>query len=245
MRSKHFMRGVKRAASMLVGLGIMMMLWDIGGNVRSAARAGGLATLQADTSIRTGYDPLSPEEQSLALSLARNDPAVAALLQGGQRAEVLFVERHDEDKAVTASGTWPRRADVLIYDYRQDALTQAIVNLHAGTTDSVQTVRGVQLPPTAAETTRAVELVLGDGRAGGELRNRYQFLTGAALARADQLQVSGGLFRATSLPERVRGPAAACGVHRCVEVLLATPNGEMLGMQIIDLSSGQLIELSR
>ncbi len=245
MGSKHFMRIVKSAASMLVALGIMVMLWNIGGTVRSAARAGGLATLQADTSIRTGYDPLSPEEQTRALDLARSDPAVAALLHSGQRADVLFVERHDEDKAVAASGTWPRRADVLIYDYRQDALTHAIVNLHAGTMDSVQTVRGVQLPPTAAETARAVELVLADARAGGELRGRYQHLTGAALGRADQLQATGGLFRATSLPDRVRGPAAACGAHRCVEVLLATPDGEMLGMQIIDLSSGQLIELSR
>ncbi len=245
MGRKHLIRIVKSAASMLVGLGIMMMLWNISGTVRTSVRAGGVATLQADTSIRTGYDPLSPEEQTRALDLARKEPAVAALLQSGHRAEVLFVERHNEDKAVTESGTWPRRADVYIYDYRQDALTHVIVNLQAGATDSVQTVRGVQLPPVAAEATSAVELVLADARIGGELRRRYQELTGVALTRADQLQVSGGVFRAASQPDRVRGPAAACGANRCVEVLLATPDGEFLGMQIINLSSGQLIELSR
>ncbi len=89
-----------------------MMLWNIGGAARSAARAGGLTTPQPDTSIRTGYDPLSPEEQTRALDLARSDPAVAALLQSGQRAEVLFVERHDEEgrrrkRHVDAAGRCP------------------------------------------------------------------------------------------------------------------------------------------
>lgn len=234
----------KRAALGLAGASLLILVWIFGGG-SGKLRAGSFAAVQDNTSIRTGYDPLSPEEEARALNLARSNPGVAGLLRPGQRAEVLFVERFQEDKAVTRGGTWPRRAVVYIYDYAQDVVAQAVVNLQTGATELGRPVRGAQLPPSRAEADRALQFILADGRAGAELRRRYQEVTGSQLTQADQIRVQSGIFHAASEPDHARGPAAACGAQRCVELLLTTADGQMLGTQLVNLSSQELIQLSR
>src|SRR6187431_2373891 len=88
---------------------------------------------------RTGYDPLSPEEQEHARALAVQQGEFAIAVNAASRSELLLIERHAEEKSVTQSGNWPRRADVYTYVYDNDTLLRAVVNLSSGQVDIVET----------------------------------------------------------------------------------------------------------
>ncbi|MEW5989048.1 MAG: hypothetical protein AB1791_20675 [Chloroflexota bacterium] len=192
--------------------------------------------------LRIGFDPLSPAEQSRAQEVALKHPAALAHQGQSQRTELLLVETHEEDKAVIASGDWPRRADVYVYNYDTDELLWAVVNLPAGAVEHVETMHNVQLPPTAAESARAVQIALADATAGAVIRDLYRQASGRDLGQPGQLRVQATLFRAADEPEVGVGPAAACGLHRCVYLMLATAEGALLRiLPIVDLSASQVV----
>lgn len=195
---------------------------------------------------RTGFDPLSVAEQEKALGTARSAPAVARVLRSTPRTEVLLVERHEEEKSTYKRGTWPRRADVYIYDYDKDELVHSVVDVRTGRVDRVETLRGVQLPLTAAETARAVRIAMQDARVGASIRAQYKQITGQDLARPGEIKSQALIFRADAQPDATRGAATACGAHRCAQLLLSTPNGQALTvLPVIDLSAGKPVELGR
>lgn len=192
--------------------------------------------------LRIGFDPLSPAEQSRAQEVALKHPAALAHQRPGQRTALLLVETHEEDKAVIATGDWPRRADVYVYNYDTDELLWAVVNLPAGAVDHVETMQNVQLPPTEAETARAIEIALADSEAGAAIRDLYRQLKGRDLNQPDQLRLYATLFRAADEPAIGVGAAAACGLHRCVYLMLATAEGALLRLlPIVDLSTSQVV----
>jgi hypothetical protein len=191
---------------------------------------------------RTGYDPLSPDEQALARRLAFQQAEFARLVNAARQSEVLLIERHAETKAVMQSGQWPRRADVYVYLYDSDTLLHAVANLITRTVDSVETAQDAQLPLTQNETARAFQLLMADVTARADIAAQYQTITGEALTKPEtQLKFSALIYRADSMPGANPG-AAACGPRRCAQFLLATQDDIVINLlPIVDLSLGAVV----
>ncbi|HEY1013707.1 MAG TPA: hypothetical protein VGE07_13435, partial [Herpetosiphonaceae bacterium] len=152
--------------------------------------------------------------------------------------EPLLVERHQEDKQVYLSGTWDRRADVFVYDYSNDTLIQAVVNLTAKRIDATTAVKNVQPPITAAERDRAVALALADPTAGPGLRGWYQRITQRTLEKPEQLQADALVFRADAMADSKLG-RNECGVRRCAQLLFSTAERQLIDVTVyVDLSRG-------
>jgi hypothetical protein len=244
MREGRVARLIKNALLVLVGMLLTFGLRATGALDPLVEAAQGVAP--AASAPRRGSDPLSDGEKQQAYDLARRAPIVIAALQAATRTEVLLVERHDEAKATTQGSSWPRRASVYIYAYGSDLLIHAVIDLGKRNLSSIETLRGVQLPPTAAEAARAVKIALADPQVGPAIRARYQELTGSPLTGPDQLQGRAAVFRADSQPAAAHGTAASCGARRCAQLVLATPSGALLPMlPIVDLSSEQVVTLGR
>jgi hypothetical protein len=205
-----------------------------------------LAAGQAAAAARMGYDPLSIDEQALALKLARADPRVAGPQRQGKRSEVLMVERHQEDKPALAATPTLRRADVYVYLYDTDRLLQAVVNLPKNSVDSVITAQKVQLPPTETEGDSALGLALGDGKLGPQIRDEYLRSTGRKLEGADDLVSDALVFHSDAHPGAAGAAAADCGLHRCLQLLLTTRDGVLVNLlPIVDLSRGAAVGATR
>ncbi|WP_428309489.1 hypothetical protein [Hydrocarboniphaga sp.] len=204
-----------------------------------------LAASQAFAATRTGYDPLSGDEQSLALKLARADARVAGPLSQAKRSEVLMVERHQEDKAAFAASPTLRRADVYLYLYDSDRLLQAVVNLPKNAVDSVFTAQKVQLPPTENEGTASLALALGDSKLGPQIRDEYYRSTGRKLSGAGDLVSDALVFRADAHPGAAAGAARDCGLRRCMQLLLTSRDGMLVNLlPIVDLSRGAAVGMT-
>jgi len=202
-----------------------------------------------------GYDPLTENEaaRALALALQANESFAQPAVANGSAApvEVLSVERYDAPKptsktngakganAVAASA---RRGDIYLYDYATDTLIHTIVSLESGTIQREE-MQGVQLPLTAREDARALQLVQDDTELWAALSDRYQLITGEQLATTDQMQVKVSLFLGESMPDQVNDDARQCGQHRCAQILLFTVDRTLLEvMPIVDLSQGRVIQ---
>jgi hypothetical protein len=189
---------------------------------------------------RSGYDPLSADEITLARTLAFQNTTFAQHLQAASQTELLLIERHQETKAVMQSGNWPRRADVLVYAYGSETLVQAVVNLATRRVDFVTTTQNVQPPLNAAETDRAFDLVMATPALQAEIKAQYQTITGQTLTRPkQQLKIEALIFRADSMPTAPLGAAVECGRHRCAQLLLTTQDNLLINvLPIVDLSQG-------
>jgi hypothetical protein len=212
----------------------------------------------------SGFDPLTPSEQMRALQALQRTGAAAQGLQlpsemalravpmgttpdtdgvpPAPAEELLLVERHNEEKQVYAQGRWPRRADVYIYRYADDTLIRQIYNMDTNQVDAVEQVQGVQLPLTDGETQRAMAIALADPNVRPMLDAEYRSITQQDLVAAEQLIVKAMTFHASSIPAEDVGSAAACGVKRCAQLLLAA--GDNVALQVIpvvDLSSGIVV----
>ena len=222
----HYPRRLRLLAlGLAVGLALTVTLvWTVPG-------------LSLQDKPRTGYDSLSPDEQGLARDLAGQNNRFAVAANSDSRSELLLIERHAEPKAVTRSGNWPRRADVYTYLYDSDTLMLAVVNLTTGQVDSVETMQNVQLPLTQNETDHAIQLLLADATLMANIATQYQTITGAALTQPEaQLKFNVLIYRADSMPNAHPG-AAACGLHRCAQFLIATQNDVVINLlPIVDLS---------
>lgn len=191
---------------------------------------------------RTGYDPLSPEEQERARTLAVQQAEFANALDAESRSELLLIERHVETKTDMRSGNWPRRADIYTYLYDSDTLLHAVVNLATGQVDSVETSQNVQLPLTQNETGSAIQLLLADATVMANIARQYQTITGTELTQPEtQLKLNALIYRADAMPNANPG-AAACGLHRCAQFLIATQNDVVINLlPIVDLSLGAVV----
>jgi hypothetical protein len=190
----------------------------------------------------TGYDPLSPGEQERAQLLALQQSEFATPLNASSRSEQVLTERHVESKADMRSGNWPRRADVYTYLYDTDTMMLAVVNLTSGQVDSVEAAQYVQLPLTQKETDRAIQLLIADAAVMAEISAQYQAITGQALTQPEtQLKLNTLIYRADAMPDSNPG-AAACGLHRCAQFLIATQGDVVINLlPIVDLSLETLV----
>jgi hypothetical protein len=151
---------------------------------------------------------------------------------------VLWSERHRD---LGKSGDDRRRlADVYLYDYASDTLINRLVDLGTGRVERSSRQHGVQVPPTAAEVTRALEVVMADPRLGKGIRADYRAQTSKPLTKPSQLHAQGMAFlasRATGVEGS--GKVARCGVHRCVQLFVRIPRGKWVDTSriVIDLSA--------
>jgi Cu2+-containing amine oxidase len=229
----HF-KGSFRLITLVLAIGLVFtatLVWA----------APGVSQLQTQ---RTGYDPLSTDEQERALTLAVQQAQFANALNTASRDETLLIERHAESKTDMRSGNWPRRADVYTYLYDSDTLMQAVVNLTSGQVDSIEKVQNVQLPLTQNETDHAIQLLLADATVMAEISTQYQTITGAVLTQPQaQLKLNALIYRADAMPNANPG-AAACGLHRCAQFLIATQNDVVINLlPIVDLSAGAVVSV--
>ncbi len=196
-----------------------------------------------------GYDPLTGAEQELALQVAAGNVGAAAArtstpeaagepVISAPGAEVLLVERHQEAKEAMSQGNWPRRADVYVYRYADDTLVHSLYNYESGQLDLVEETKGTQLPLTQAERELAVEIALRDPALRGLLDAEYTRITGQPLGGAEQLDVRVFVYIAGSAPDLETPAAAACGLNRCGQLLILTPDNATLEyLPIINLST--------
>ena len=187
----------------------------------------------------SGRDPLTPAEQTEAGRLAVDDSVRAATtdVTGAPGPEPLSVSLPE----ASAAPDDHRRAAVLLYDYRTDRLLKRVVDLTAGRVEATFSGTGRQPPPTAREITSAADR-LWDDRTAKLLRDRFQVATGTALNSLDQLTIDAQAYTADPGD---KGPAAACGTHRCL-ILLPEPSGRPfldLTDVVVDLSARTVIRL--
>lgn len=197
-----------------------------------------IAAAQTDDTAR-GTDPLSVDETETALGLARGSNPGEALGLGDDDL-VLLIERHEEDKAAEDDGL--RRADVYVYSYDDDVLTLSVVDVATGEVDRSRVVRNTQLPLIPEESERATDLATGDPATQQALATAYRQSTGRDLTDpATEIEVQPIIFRADANPA-TRGPATACGRHRCAQLLIMSTDNLLVNLTpIVDLSTGRVV----
>jgi hypothetical protein len=192
-----------------------------------------------------GYDPLTANEADRALALALQHHAVLtktrAPSQTAVQPTVLFIERYDAPKDQNGDDN-TRRGEVYLYDYTSDTLIHNVIDLANGSVESEQ-LRGVQLPLTAGEKERSLQLIRDDAELWSALVGGYRRISGETLAGFEQLEVKVSLFLATAMPDQVNPEAARCGEHRCAQVLIFTTDRVLLEiLPIVDLSQGRVVQ---
>lgn len=188
--------------------------------------------------LRSTDAPLSVAERGYAIHLAQQSmPADATNVLGDPGGEVLAADLPLADDR--GSG---RRTTVSLYDYDTDRLHRTLVDLAGGSVVRSRETRGLQLPPSIAETRVAVELALAADPAPGFVKE-YRQVTGAPLVAAEQVHAVAGVWRTV---DGTDAPAEVCGRHRCVQLLLALPSGQYLGTQdfAVDLSSRRVVPVT-
>jgi hypothetical protein len=184
--------------------------------------------------LRSTAAPLSVAERGYAIHLAQEAmPPGATDVLGNPDGEVLAADLPPIEDRGTG-----RRVTVSIYDYHDDRLHQALVDLAAGSVLRSREVRGLQLPPTIAETAIATQLALAADPAPAFLEE-YRRATGSPLVAAEQVHAVAGVWRNIADAAAPVGPTKVCGQDRCLQLLLALPSGQYLGTQdfAVDLSS--------
>jgi Cu2+-containing amine oxidase len=192
----------------------------------------------------TGYDPLTATEIDTVVAVAlRAASDVIPSAAAASAPEVLLVERHEASKAEYASGQWPRQGDVYHYDYATDTLIHTVVDVASGAVTSVERVQGVQLPLSAGEKARALDLIRAEDKLWTVLAERYQTITGEPLQGFEQLNVKVSVFHADVMPGSLNEAAQRCGQRRCAQALLFTTDQTLLElMPIVDLSQGRVVQ---
>lgn len=194
----------------------------------------------------TGRDPLTDDEIRSAertavtgrLSAGGRDVA------GGRGPQPLTVDLAEPGAGQVDHPDAPRRAEVTSYDYRTDTLVTTTVDLGTGKAGRTVIRRGVQPPPSRAENAEAARLLIA-GPLGAGLREDYKDATGRDLTSPDQLQLSGGVYRAA--PGAQPAVLGHCGVHRCVRLFSKVRNGPWIDTRdlVIDLSARRAAALDR
>ncbi|MBM7169740.1 Tat pathway signal sequence domain protein [Streptomyces sp. G44] len=184
-----------------------------------------------------GSDPLTDEEIERAekASVSGQLRAGARDVAGDRGPQLLSTNLSEPDPDDT--GTAPRRAEVVYYDYKKDAVITKTVNLETGKVDVTATARHVQPPPSQEELAEGARLLIADPLGTG-LKKDFRHATGKRLTGPDQLQLSGMVFRKETV-ERVPAALDACGTHRCLQVVTKVKNGPWIDTRslVVDLST--------
>lgn len=191
------------------------------------------------------YRSLDASERARALSKGRERarPALAARRAAAAEAreEVLLIERHREPKGTAGEGR--RRADVYIYDYTSDTLSQVVVDLASGEAESVRVVQDAQLPLTEREIVRATALFYAQPAMRQRLEREFERIAGEPLEDLSALHIRAFVFRADSMPDTAPKETAVCGRHRCAQLMIYTEDKVAIEwLPVIDLSRERVLD---
>ncbi|MBA2947718.1 Tat pathway signal sequence domain protein [Streptomyces sp. PSKA28] len=192
------------------------------------------APTEADQGV--GSDPLTDDELKRAERIAetralRSDARDVDGDRGPQRLSTNLSEPAPDDTAPQ------RRADVVFYDYKTDAVITKTVNLTTGKVEQTDVAHGVQPPPSQEELREAAQLLIADPL-GADLKNDYRHATDKELSGPAQLELSGMIFRKETF-RQVPSGLADCGEHRCLRVVAKVRNGPWIDTRslVVDLSA--------
>ena len=232
MRSQQAIALKLTIIAIVVALGVLAYLVSSGSVAGFSATSGG-----------RGYDPLTPLEQRGALRATLADSRAQSHLANSARTETLLIERHQEDKATRANGSWLRRADVYVYDYEQDTLIHSLVDVASGAVEQVETIVGTQLPLTQNETQAALDIAWAQTAIRTQLEIEFLRMTGEQLTSLDQINSKAFVFYAAAMPQDLGAEAQLCGYHRCAQLLLFTEDNVAFELlPIVDLSEQQVVQ---
>ncbi|MEU2060246.1 Tat pathway signal sequence domain protein [Streptomyces sp. NPDC013455] len=194
----------------------------------------------------TGRDPLTDDEIRRVgeIAAAGRLSATGRDVAGERGPQRLGVDLAEPEAGQADDPDAPRRADMTFYDYETDTLVTKVVDLRSGKVERTGTQRGVQPPPSRAETAEAARILIADPLGAG-LRADYEDATGTKLTAPDQLTLSGGSYLAA--PGAQPAVLDACGVHRCVRLFSKVRNGPWIDTRdlVIDLSAREVAALDR
>ncbi|WP_223777511.1 Tat pathway signal sequence domain protein [Streptomyces sp. 135] len=185
-----------------------------------------------------GSDPLTDDEIERAekASVSGQLRSSARDVEGDRGPQLLSTNLSEPDPSDTGASA-PRRAEVVYYDYKKDAVVTKTVNLETGKVDDTTTARNVQPPPSQEELVEGARLLIADPLGKG-LKQDFKHATGKKLTGPDQLQLSGMVFRKETV-ERVPSRLTECGEHRCLQVVTKVKNGPWIDTRslVVDLST--------
>lgn len=220
-----------------------------GGGPASGGRAvapGVVEEAPAEGQKGEGRDPLTDDELKRVekIALSRQLFQSSESVDGDRGPQPLGVDLAEPEADEVGKPDAPRRADVTFYDYRDDTLVTRTVDLGTGKVVSTGTQHGVQPPLSRAEKAEAAALLIADPL-GADLKADYKDATGKALTSADQLQLSGAVYRAA--PGAQPAELDRCGEHRCVRLFPKIKNGPWVDARslVIDLSARKVARLGR
>ncbi|MFJ8955651.1 Tat pathway signal sequence domain protein [Streptomyces sp. NPDC102340] len=187
-----------------------------------------------------GRDPLTDAETERAEKLATAGNALrmdARDVEGDRGPQHLSTNLTEVDPGLSDAAAGERRADVVYYDYKSDAVVTKTVNLDTGKVEDSRTDQGVQPPPSQGELAEAAQLLIADP-SGADLKGDYKDATGKQLTKPDQLQLSGMVFRKKTVADVPAG-LKECGEHRCLRVITKVVNGPWIDTRdlVVDLSA--------
>lgn len=205
----------------------------------AVAPAGKVEAAPAEGATGIGRDPLTEAETERAEQLAVANSALrrdARDVAGDRGPQHLSTNLTEIDPRLTGAAAAQRRADVVSYDYKSDAVITKTVNLATGKVEETRTDRGVQPPPSQDELAQAAQLLIAD-HLGAGLRADYRDATGKALTGVGQLELSGMVFRKETVT-KVPAGLTACGDHRCLRVIAKVRSGPWIDTRalVVDLS---------
>lgn len=194
----------------------------------------------------TGRDPLTDDELARVERIALNRQLFRSSedVDGDRGPQRLVIDLAEPEADELDDRNAPRRADVMVYDYKDDTLVTKTVNLDTGKVEQTGTRRDVQPPLTRTENTEAAKILLASPLSAG-LKADYKDGIGKELTSPDQLELDSMVIRGAPGAQ----PAALdkCGEHRCARLFPNALNGPWIDMRhlVIDLSARAVAELDR
>lgn len=210
-----------------------------------AVRPGVVEQAPSEGDKGEGRDPLTDDEIKNVEQIAVNRQLLnrSENVEGKRGPQRLTIELAEPEAGELDDPDAPRRAEVTVYDYKNDTLVTKTVNLDTRKVERTDTQHGVQPPLSRAENNEAAAILIADPLGAG-LRADYKDATGKELTSPDQLQLTSMVYHAAPGADAA---VAKCGEHRCARLFPKVVNGPWIDARsfVIDLSAGKVAELRR
>jgi hypothetical protein len=209
-----------------------------------------LASAQPPTQQRVlPLDPLTPEERSIAASVANSDASVREALGPGRNRLIYveFVTPKPPDSAELQTGPSPvvpssaRQAEVVFYRYDDDQGVWVLVDLERRAVLDVAPVEGRSVPLAIEEVDEAFSHASQNSEVRSLLGPQApQYRVGRGPWRGDDQEL-----RVEALRVVATSPADPCYRHRCLELLFRQGRYYVSGVNVtVDLTS-QAVQVRR
>lgn len=200
-------------------------------------------------------DPLNPAEQKLSRALSadhhrevhrqKSKHGIASVLRKQALPEYTFLlaERRRTDK--NDINIERRLADVYWYDYKTDTLLLNVMDLATQLIVTSSESQGTQLPLTDEELKNAIELLFADSETSARVAQEYKATTNTPLSdHSTQLEIRAFVFHAETASGQLHVESANCGINRCAQLMIYTPDNVAIdSMPIVNLSKQKVTDV--